>query len=291
MLDSRIYDPMSPTAVEDIVGNSELWRGLYEQIKDQTTGHLICVGPAGCGKSLFFRIALAGYKVLSIDCTANGGLRDMRDPIRTFTRGSKAAADLRWILLEHADALSSDAQAFLRRCLETTAGTTRVAFLCREAGAIPEPILSRTTLYTASSPDNTEMVYELMRRTSNVLDRSVAEDIVERTYGNLRAALTEALAVRHGLLPGSDSVLPALLAARPSASPRGSDTNESEWIAWAIRASTVCRNEGLDIRDVLRRGWPNHQIVSHACASWSRLGSVSPRALFYSCVKRILDSR
>jgi len=284
MLDSRIYDPMSPTAVGDIVGNADLWRDLYRQIKDQTTGHLLCVGPAGCGKSLFFRIALSGYKVLSIDCTANGGLRDMRDPIRTFTRGSKAAAELRWIVLECAEALSSDTQAFLRRCLETTAGTTRVAFLCRDAGAISEPILSRTSLYTANSPDNTELAYEIMRRTEHRLDRRTVDVIVARTYGNARAALTEALVLRHGRLPESDGILPALLEARPAA-----EGPESEWIAWALRTSTVCRNEGLDIRDILRQGWPNHPVVSHACASWSRLGSVSPRALFYSCVKRVLD--
>ena len=273
---------MSPTVVEDIVGNSGTWSALAKQIGDQTTGHVVCVGPAGCGKSLFFRIVLSGYKVLSIDCTANGGLRDMRDPIRTFTRGSKAASELRWILLEHADALTSDAQAFLRRCLETTAGTTRVAFLCRDAGAISEPLLSRTTLHTVSSPDNTEIIYEVMRRTENTLDRSVVVEMVERMYGNLRAALTEALALRHGLLPEPDAILPALLASRP-----GPTDTETEWITWALRASTVCRNEGLDLRDLLRRGWPTHPIVNHACASWSRLGSVSPRALFYSCVQRI----
>jgi hypothetical protein len=283
MLDSRDYDPMSPTVVEDIVGNSEVWGVLAKQIKDQTTGHVVCVGPAGCGKSLFFRIVLAGYKVLSIDCTANGGLKDMRDPIRTFTRGSKAATELRWIILEHADALSSDAQAFLRRCLETTAGTTRVAFLCREAGAISEPILSRTTLYTVGSPDDTELVYEITRRTENVLPRSAVEEIVARMYGNVRAALTEALAARHGLRGDPDPLLPALLASRP-----GPADTERDWIAWALRVSTVCRNEGLDLRDVLRRGWPTHPVVHHACASWSRLGSVSPRALFYSCVHRIM---
>jgi hypothetical protein len=274
---------MSPTHVRDIVGNSDVWAPLYAQMKDQTTGHLVCVGPAGCGKSLFFRIALAGYKVLTIDCTANGGLRDMRDPIRTFARGSKAATELRWILLKHADALSSDAQAFLRRCLETTAGTTRVAFLCRDVGAISEPILSRTTLHIAHNPDSTELVYELMRRTHYALEKSVVEGIAARAYGNMRTALTEALALLHcgKQFPVSEGGIPALLASRPA------PEDAKGWIAWATRASIFCREEGYDLRDILRRGWPNHPAVSHACSMWSRLGGVSPRALFFACVHRI----
>ena len=281
MLDSALYDPMTPTKVGDIVGNAELWGPLYTQIQAQTTGHLVCVGPPGCGKSLFFRIALAGHQVLTIDCTANSGLRDVRDTLRVFARGSKAASKLRWIVLEAADALSSDTQAFLRRCLETTAGSTRVAFLCRDAGAISEPLLSRTTLVSVDAPDDTELVYEVLRRTEFKVEKKAVEEIVSRSYGNLRAALLEALALRHCGHSVASSVSADLLAARPT-------TNESaEWLMWCSKAVRACRDEGHDLRDVLRRGWPKHPIVSQACAVWSRLGGTSPRALFFDSVARL----
>ena len=284
MLDSSLYDPMSPKTVGDIVGNAELWSALYAQIKEQTTGHLVCVGPAGCGKSLFFRIALVGYKVLHIDCTANSGLREMRDALRTFARGSKAATDLRWIVLEHADMLSSDTQAFLRRCLETTAGTTRVAFLCRDAGAISEPILSRTTLVTVDSPEDTEIAYELMRRTEYKIEKTSVDGIVTRCYGNMRSALTEALAARHCSIATDDTVIPALLASRPGST----GVAGIEWVSWAIQALLTCKNEGIDLRDVLRRGWPKHPAVSQTCATWSRLGGTSPRSLFFACISKLV---
>ena len=283
MLDSALYDPMTPTTVGDIVGNAEVWGPLYAQIQAQTTGHLVCVGPAGCGKSLFFRIALAGHQVLTIDCTANSGLRDVRDTLRVFARGSKAASKLRWIVLEAADALSSDTQAFLRRCLETTAGSTRVAFLCRDAGAISEPLLSRTTLVSVDSPDETELVYEILRRTEFKVEKKVAEEIVSRSYGNLRSALLEALVLRHCGHSVASSVIADLLAARPS----GSKTSTADWIVWCSNAVRTCRDEGYDLRDVLRRGWPKHPVVSQACATWSRLGGTSPRALFFDSVARL----
>ena len=276
---------MSPTTVADIVGNAEVWGPLTKQIQAQTTGHLVCVGPAGCGKSLFFRLALKGHQLLHIDCTANSGLRDMRDLIRVFARGSKASVQLRWIVLEQADALSSDTQAFLRRCLETTAGSTRVVFLCRDAGAISEPLLSRTTLVSVDAPDDTEILYELLRRTQFKVDRKALEEVTGRSYGNMRAALNEALAMRHcGYNPAS-SVLSELLAARP----KSTDSEKSvDWILWSLHVVKKCRDEGYDLRDVLRSGWPKHPAVSQACATWSRLGGTSPRALFFTCIAKLL---
>jgi DNA polymerase III delta prime subunit len=286
MLDSALYDPMTPTKVGDIVGNAEVWGPLYEQIQAQTTGHLVCVGPAGCGKSLFFRLALKGYQVLHIDCTANSGLRDVRETLRVFARGSKAATKLRWIVLEQADALSSDTQAFLRRCLETTAGSTRVAFLCRDAGAISEPLLSRTTLVSVDSPDDTEVVYELLRRTEFKVDRKQIEEVASRSYGNLRGALTEALAARHcghAFVSG----IAELLSSRPPVEKDTDKDKDSAWAAWALRTVRTCKDEGYDLRDVLRGGWPRHPVVAQACAAWSRLGGTSPRALFFASIAKL----
>jgi hypothetical protein len=281
MLDTPHYDPNKPKTISDLVGNTEIWSSLYSQIRDQKTGHLVCIGPAGCGKSLFFKLALDGYKTFIIDCTANSGLRDLRDPIRTFSRGSKMGTDLRWMVFEHADALSSDSQAFLRRCLETSSNTTRVAFLCRDAGAMAEPILSRTTLITVAAPEQTEMIFEINRRTDFSLPPAVTENIALRSYGNLRTALLEALATKHCALVTSDTLIPALLSARPT----GNDS--AAWIQWAIATETTCRSQGIDLRDILRRGWPTHPAVSMACAAWSRLGGTSPRSLFFTCVAAV----
>jgi hypothetical protein len=128
MLDSEKYDPHSPKQVEDIVGNNATWTNLYKLIRENTASHTVLVGPPGCGKSLFFRLALVGYPQLIIDCTANSGLRDVRESIRLFARGSKLNdGKHRWIVFERADALTADTQAFLRRMFQTTSGSIRKA--------------------------------------------------------------------------------------------------------------------------------------------------------------------
>ena len=291
MLDSTRYDPHTPKVVEDVVGNADIWKNTANLIRTNTASHLVLVGPAGSGKSLFLRIVLAGFPTLFIDCTANFGLRDVRDTIRIFARGSRTNdGKLRWIIFERADALTADTQAFLRRMLETTSNTTRIIFECRDSGAISEPIISRSSIVCVQSPDETEAIYEIMRRTNYKVDRNVVAGIVKHSYGNMRAAVMNALAVLHcggGARVGSGyTIIEEILKERPPISELNTDS--VAWVDWAIRAETRCKLEGIDLRDILRIGWPQNPVVSTTCLQWSRLGGTSPRNLFFDCVASLL---
>ena len=118
MLDNWTYDPHTPKSLDNIVGNNDVISNTAALIRENKASHLILVGPQGCGKSIFLRIVLKGVHLLVIDCTANSGLRSVRDNIRNFARGSKTVdGKLRWIIFEHAEALTADTQAFLRLSL------------------------------------------------------------------------------------------------------------------------------------------------------------------------------
>ena len=97
MIDTKQYDPYSPKAIDEIVGNTETWKMLEKLINENKASHLILTGPAGCGKSLFLKLILSAFPTLFIDCTANSGLRDVRDNIRIFARGNRSPnGNLRW---------------------------------------------------------------------------------------------------------------------------------------------------------------------------------------------------
>ncbi len=288
MLDELQYDPHSPKTVDDIVGNSEIWTQLAKQIREDSVPHMILAGPAGCGKSLFLRTVLEFEQkrpLLFIDCTANPGLRDLRDSIRGFSRGSRTVdGHFRWIWLEHADALASDTQAFLRRMMETTSNTTRFVFECREAGAISEPVLSRSTLFLVNSPFDTEISYEIKRRTNFSLDDSIVTSITQISEGNMRKAIMQALVhVWNSDISTNFTEITEVLNKRPK-------TDKSEdWIQWAIETEQFCRNNGYDVRDVLKLGWPNNSHVFYICSQWSRLGGISPKTLFFQCISKIIQ--
>lgn len=291
MLDILQYDPHSPKSIDDIVGNQVVWKDLANKIRTNKCPHIVLTGPAGCGKSLFIHTVLeceSSRPVLTINCTANSGLRDLRDTVRGFARGSRTArGDFRWIVLEHADALTADTQAFLRRMMETTSNTTRFMFECVDAGAIAEPILSRSNLFVVNPPDETEVRYELMRRTEFTLDR-VDIDAVLQLKQSMRTALQHVLAKRWipDLQVRDDlDIYHRLLTKRPT-----HERNESPaWIRWAVEAEQTCRLEGLDVRALLMLGWPNHPDISHMIkVHWSRLGGISTRAMFYRCLQMVL---
>jgi hypothetical protein len=289
MLDTLKYDPHTPKTVPDIVGNTEAWARLQGLIQTNTASHTILVGPPGCGKSLFVRIALAGFLTLVVDCTANFGLRDVRESVRTFARGGLAPdGRLRWVVFKHADALTADTQAFLRRMLETTSTFTRFLFECRDAGAITEPIVSRSSILNINTPDRTEAVYEISRRVDHTLSPETVNTIVDQSQGNMRSAVLEALAYRHvvfaaaaGGVEGAQigrggPRIAQLLRDRPAAG--------DWWIEWAIRTEEAARVEGMDLRDVLKVGWPLSPKVSYYCGLLSRLGGTSSRIIFMSCI-------
>jgi replication-associated recombination protein RarA len=287
MLDSWTYDPHTPKTIDDIIGNHTVIQNTAQLIRENKASHLIFIGPQGCGKSLFLRIVLADMPKLKIDCTANSGLRSVRDNIRNFARGSKTMdGKLRWIVFEHAEALTSDTQAFLRRMLETTSASTRIIFECKDAGAISEPILSRSSIITFTAPEPTDILFEVQRRTDYKLPLSVVNTIVKYSYGNLRVAIMNALAYRH-CPPNEqnygygDSMIVSMLASRPK------NNDAGEWVKWAVDTESVCRNKGIDLRDILRQGWAQSPVVANTCAQWSRLGGTSPRTLFFECLSAL----
>lgn len=285
MLDSWTYDPQSPKTIDDIVGNHDVIHATAKLIRENKASHLILVGPQGCGKSLFLRIVLADMPKLKIDCTANSGLRSVRDNIRNFARGSKTMdGKLRWIVFEHAEALTSDTQAFLRRMLETTSASTRIIFECRDAGAISEPILSRSSIITFSAPDSTDIVFEIQRRTNYKLDKSIIDKIVKYSYGNLRTAILNSLATLHCSdthYGYGDDIISTILEKRPTVE------NHADWVKWAVESESVCKAAGVDLRDILRQGWKQNPLVASTCGQWSRLGGTSPRTLFFDCISAL----
>lgn len=281
MLDNIKYDPFTPKKIDDIIGNTDIWLETYETIRNNTASNIVLVGPPGSGKSLFLKLALAGHPILSVECTANSGLRDVRDSIRVFARGTCTnSGKLRWVVFERADALTADTQAFLRRMLETTTNSTRFVFECRDAGVISEPILSRASIISVSSPDETEVIYEIMRRTG--LTRENAIDIAHISYGNMRIAIINALAIKYCDIKCKKAEIIKCIEDRPT-----KDSDMMTWIKWAVNVEVKCRDNGIDLRDILRIGWKDSPIVNNTCLMWSRLGGTSPRTLFFDCIARL----
>jgi hypothetical protein len=281
-MDSKIYDPYSPKLIKDIVGNTELWQSIATKIENKNCPHLIICGPSGVGKSTFVRNCLLnrGYTVLIHNCIADSGLRDVRDSIRSFARGGiDSNKNHRWIVLEHADSLTADTQAFLRRLLETASGSTRFIFEVRESGAISEPILSRSWLCTVDVPSLPEIRYEVLRRTNHELPLETAERIAFESCGNVRSAVHQGLAIWKNkmtteLVGNGGTIINECYESKP-------DYTDSEaYCRWACETIQHLRKQGADPRTFLRLKMNGDSHALRVLSQWNRPGGASSRALW-----------
>ena len=112
---------------------------------------LILTGPPGCGKSHWITSYAASTKrqLFVCPCRKDRTLRDGRQKLHVWARRTEPAV----LWLEGADDLTPEAQAFLRRILETHAPEIQFILECRDAGKLQEPIRSRCTLRRMGLPD------------------------------------------------------------------------------------------------------------------------------------------
>ena len=110
----------------------------------------ILTGPPGCGKSHWIqKYAETTQKQLFVcPCRKDRTLREGRQKLHIWARRTEPA--ILW--LEGADDLTPEAQAFLRRILETHAKEVQFILECRDAGRLQEPIRSRCIIHRISLP-------------------------------------------------------------------------------------------------------------------------------------------
>ena len=102
----------------------------------------LIVGPPGCGKSRWIRQASAGQALFRWNCRDDRALRQGRELLHGLVRTREPT----WIWLEGADDITLDAQAFLRRILETASPHVTCALEVRRLECMAEPIQSRCVL-------------------------------------------------------------------------------------------------------------------------------------------------
>ena len=109
----------------------------------------LVAGPPGSGKSTFIRSEAQrrGVNLLHWNARVDRSLRDGRDRLHIQVRSREAS--ILWI--EGVEDLTQEAQAFLRRILETAAPSVTCVLEVRELWKLSPPILSRCTIVSMRS--------------------------------------------------------------------------------------------------------------------------------------------
>jgi len=189
-----------PRRLDEMVGQKDIVVRLQSYVKTGNLPHLLFTGSAGIGKTTA-AVALAREffgdswqtNFREMNASDERGIDVVRNQIKEFARTSPlAGATFKILFLDEADALTTDAQAALRRTMETYARTCRFILSCNYSSKIIDPIQSRCAIYRFRPLDR-EAVIEEIRRIAAVEGLTVTDGaldaIVYVASGDMRKAI------------------------------------------------------------------------------------------------------
>ncbi|MDD1715390.1 MAG: replication factor C small subunit [Methanolinea sp.] len=189
-----------PIKLSDIVGQDEIIERLQSYVRTGNLPHLLFTGSAGVGKTTA-AVALAreffgeswNLNFRELNASDERGIDVVRNQIKQFARTSPlGGASFKILFLDEADALTSDAQAALRRTMESYAASCRFILSCNYSSKIIDPIQSRCAIFRfrALSP---EAITKEIRRIAEMerikVEDSAQEAIVYIAQGDMRKAI------------------------------------------------------------------------------------------------------
>jgi hypothetical protein len=254
-MDTTEHDPFRPRSVNEMGGASD-WARLQTLLTKPEPPHVVLVGPAGTGKSCALRLSLGSSIAIWLRCSQDPSLRDNRDRIKSAARRRIEEGKTSWIVLEHADALHTDAQAFLRRIIETSTGSSRFVLEVRDAAAIAEPLLSRSVLFNGPRLVEYEIRAEVMRRAPALLVED-ASRFASQCDGNVRWAVLQGLG-----LVGTQAL--------------GYQTHNNSFIGCKFEAPTSWPELLAKMEEVQKTGTSPRAFSKWESTMWDRPGGIDP---------------
>ncbi|MCX6686395.1 MAG: replication factor C small subunit [Methanoregula sp.] len=189
-----------PVRLADIVGQDEIVERLSSYVKTRNLPHLLFTGSAGVGKTTA-AVTLAReifgeswqMNFRELNASDERGIDVVRNQIKQFARTTPLGeASFKILFLDEADALTTDAQAALRRTMESYAQTCRFILSCNYSSKIIDPIQSRCAIYRFK-PLSPVAIKEEIRRISHREELSVSPDAMDAmvyiAQGDMRKAI------------------------------------------------------------------------------------------------------
>jgi len=182
-----------PDTLIGYLGNEDFISSLETWISKNDFPNLLLYGPPGTGKTTAAKLVVKNINCdfIYLNCSDENGIDTIRDKVKQFASGA-TFQPLKVVILDEADFLTINAQAALRNVIESFSLTTRFIFTCNYAERIIDPLQSRLTLFSLTTPD----IKSIAKHLKNILEQEEIEfditdlvSVIKKTYPDIRRAL------------------------------------------------------------------------------------------------------
>lgn len=268
------------TRLEDLVAHEDIIRILTNLIDSDNLPHLLLYGPPGTGKTSTIVAAARRmygsdrYHSMTLELNASDarGIDVVRNEIKEFagTRrlfsgptgggggGGSGSASVKLILLDEADAMTSDAQFALRRVIEKYTKNARFCLICNYVSKIIPALQSRCTRFRFSplSPHQIQGRLQEVAQLEKVnITSNGIQAVLDLSGGDMRRVLNllQSTAMSNETVDETAVYL-------TSGSPLPNDMDDilrsllnSSFAESSRHITTLCATKGYALADVLER--------------------------------------
>ena len=179
-----------PKTLDEYIGNDHIKEKVKIYLQNNDIPSILLYGSAGTGKSSMAKIIVntLNCDYLYINASDENGIDIVRNKIKNFA-STIGFSDIKIIILDEADFLSTNALAALRNTIEAYSAHTRFIFTCNYVEKIIPPILSRLQAFDVQPPSKSSVakhVMSILEKENITFNKKDLADIVNTHYPDIR---------------------------------------------------------------------------------------------------------